>query len=302
MKQIVVVSGKGGTGKTVLTASLAALAGKSVIADCDVDAADLHFLLHPEVRERYEFRSGRTAKIEQEICQRCGHCAEICQFHAIDENFVVDPFSCEGCGVCEHICPEQAIRMEENVAGEWFVSDTKYGPFVHAKLGVAAENTGKLVTEVKRAVIRIAEKENRDYLIIDGPPGIGCPVIASISGADVALIVTEPTLSGIHDLKRVIDLASFFTIDTRVVINKWDLNLDNSKKIEEICLNGDIEVIGHIPFSKEVYESVINLLPIVEYSRGEITGEIRSIWERLKNDTSGRAARSERHSTQRRSD
>jgi MinD superfamily P-loop ATPase len=282
MKQIVVVSGKGGTGKTILTASLAVLADNCVIADCDVDAADLHLLLHPEFREHHEFRSGQTASIEQEICQHCGHCIDVCRFDAIEENFIVDPISCEGCGVCARICPEHAVRMEKNITGVWFVSSTRYGPFVHARLGVAEENSGKLVTEVKQAAIRIAKEQNRDYLIIDGPPGIGCPVIASLAGADFALIVTEPTLSGIHDLKRVIELASFFRIDAQVIINKWDLNSVNSNKIEKICLDRDIEIIGRIRFSREVYESLVNLQPIVEYNQGGIADEIRSIWKKLE--------------------
>ncbi|NWF52770.1 MAG: 4Fe-4S binding protein, partial [Nitrospirae bacterium] len=203
MKQIVVISGKGGTGKTILTASFASLAKNKVMADCDVDAADLHLLLQPEIKERHEFRSGVTATIDKELCQGCGECISVCRFNAISEDFTVDPISCEGCTICSYVCPAGAIKLEENISGEWFVSETKYGPFVHAKLGIAEENSGKLVSVVRQKAKEIAEKENLDYVIIDGPPGIGCPVIASLANVDLAMIVTEPTLSGIHDMERV---------------------------------------------------------------------------------------------------
>jgi MinD superfamily P-loop ATPase len=194
VKQIVVISGKGGTGKTILTASFAALAQNKVMVDCDVDAADLHLLLQPEIKERHEFRSGMTARINAEICEQCGQCISVCRFDAISKDFIVDPVSCEGCTICSYVCPAGAITLEENISGEWFISNTKYGPLVHAKLGIAEENSGKLVMQVRQAAKEIAEKDNLDYVIIDGPPGIGCPVIASLSGVDLAVIVTEPTL------------------------------------------------------------------------------------------------------------
>jgi len=211
MKQLVVISGKGGTGKTVITAAFAALAKNKVMADCDVDAADLHILLMPEIIERHDFSGGRTAIIDKTKCNNCGTCISQCRFEAIsEETFTVDPISCEGCGVCFRVCPKGAISMENNKSGEWFISSTPYGPFVHARLGIAEENSGKLVAVVRQNAKLIAGKEKRDLIIIDGPPGIGCPVISSISGTDAVLVVTEPTLSGVHDMKRVLELAGHF--------------------------------------------------------------------------------------------
>jgi len=282
MKQIVVISGKGGTGKTVLTASFASLAKNKVMVDCDVDAADLHLLLKPEIRERYEFRSGVTAKINREVCKECGECLSVCRFEAISRDFVVDPISCEGCAVCSRVCPEGAIFMEENVSGEWYISDTKYGPLVHAKLGIAEENSGKLVTQVRQAARVIAEKYNMDYVIIDGPPGIGCPVIAALTGVDLALIVTEPTLSGMHDMGRVAQVSKHFGIPTKVIINKYDLNLKNSETIKEICKQADIEVVALLPFSRQVSESIVQGIPLVEFSKNGIAEDIAVLWERIK--------------------
>ncbi len=282
MKQIVVISGKGGTGKTVLTASFASLAGNKVMADCDVDAADLHLLLKPEIKERYEFRSGVTARIDKDICQECGECISVCRFEAISEDFTVDPVSCEGCTVCSHVCPEGAIVMEENVSGEWYVSETKYGALVHAKLGIAEENSGKLVAKVRQIAKEIAEREKRDYVIIDGPPGIGCPVIAALTGVDLALIVTEPTLSGMHDMERVAQVSKHFGIPTKVVINKYDLNPKNSETLKQICEQADIEVVALLPFSRQVSESIVQGIPLVEFSRNGIAGDIALLWERIK--------------------
>lgn len=282
MKQIVVISGKGGTGKTVLTASLASLSKNKVMVDCDVDAADLHLLLRPKIKERHEFRSGKTAKIDKELCQECGECINICRFDAISQDFTVDPISCEGCAICSYVCSVGAIKMEENVSGEWFVSETKYGPFVHAKLGIAEENSGKLVSKVREAAKAIAEQEKLDYVIIDGPPGIGCPVIASLSGVDLALIVTEPTLSGMHDMERVAQVSKHFGVSTKVVINKYDLNPKNSETIKQICEQAEIEVVALLPFSRQVSESIVQGIPLVEFSRNGIAGDIALLWERIK--------------------
>ena len=282
MKQIVVISGKGGTGKTVLTASFASLAVNKVMVDCDVDAADLHLLLKPEIKERHEFRSGVTAKIDKNICEECGECISVCRFEAIRQDFKVDPVSCEGCTICSHVCPAGAIVMEENVSGEWYISETKYGPLVHAKLGIAEENSGKLVAKVRQIAKEIAEREGRDYVIIDGPPGIGCPVIAAISGVDLALIVTEPTLSGMHDMERVAQVSKHFGVSTKVVINKYDLNLKNSETIKQICEQADIEVVERLPFSRQVSESIVQGIPLVEFSRNGISGDIALLWERIK--------------------
>jgi len=211
MKEVVILSGKGGTGKTSLAACFAVLSEDSVICDCDVDAADLHLLLSPLETEKHEFRSGQTACIDPERCTVCGLCQDECRFDAIHD-FVVDPSHCEGCGFCSHICPEGAISMQENLAGHWFVSRTRQGPMVHARLGIAEENSGKLVTAVRNEARRIAQEQSLEYIITDGPPGIGCPVISSLSGAKLALIVTEPTLSGMHDMERVIGVSQHFQV------------------------------------------------------------------------------------------
>ncbi|MFC1589877.1 ATP-binding protein [Candidatus Omnitrophota bacterium] len=281
MKQIVVISGKGGTGKTVLTASFAALAKNAGFADCDVDAADLHLLLKPEIKERHEFRSGKTAKVDQRLCQECGKCIDVCRFDAVHKDFTVDSISCEGCAVCSHVCPTNAITMEENLSGEWFVSETKYGPMVHARLGIAEENSGKLVTVVRQNAKKIAEEQNRDYCIIDGPPGIGCPVIASLSNVDLALIVTEPTLSGIHDMERVVGVAKHFGITAKVVINKYDINQLNTKSIKGICQNINIEVLAELPFSENVSRSLVQGVPIVEFCNDKISKGIVALWKKI---------------------
>jgi len=282
MKQIAVISGKGGTGKTILTASFAALAKNAVFADCDVDAADLYLLLKPKIKERYEFKSGKTAKIDKELCQQCGECVAICRFNAINENFTVDAISCEGCAVCSFVCPNRAIKMEDNLSGEWFISETKYGPFVYAKLGIAEENSGKLVTLVRQNAKTIAEERNKDYVIVDGPPGIGCPVIASLANVDLALIVTEPTLSGIHDMERIADVARHFGIHTKVVINKYDINLKNTQAIGKICQDRDIEVVAQLPFSQKVIQSLVKCTPVVEFCNDLITKNIITLWDKIK--------------------
>lgn len=282
MKQIAVISGKGGTGKTILTASLAALAENKVMADCDVDAADLHLVLHPEIRERHEFRSGKTAVIDSERCQECGECMKACRFGAISDNFMIDTIACEGCGVCSHICPSAAVCMEENMSGEWFVSDTLYGPMVHATLGIAEENSGKLVTLVRQHATRIAEDEKRGYVLIDGPPGIGCPVIASLTGTDLAIIVTEPSLSGMHDLERVAQVARHFNIPAKIVVNKFDLNPSNTERIKQTSKDKGIEVVALLPFSEQVIESIVRGVPLIEYGKGQIVKEIEILWEKIK--------------------
>lgn len=291
MKQIVVISGKGGTGKTVITASLAALAENKVMADCDVDAADLHLLLHPEVKEKHPFTAGKTPVIDYDKCIKCGKCLAHCRFEAIEclkdkkgqpEKFVIDPISCEGCAVCSHLCPVEAINMEENDSGQWFISETEYGPMVHAKLGIAEENSGKLVAVVRQQAKLIAEQDNKDYVIIDGPPGIGCPVIASLSGVDAALIVTEPTLSGMHDMERVASVSKHFGVKTFVCINKYDLNMENSEKIEELCRDSGIEVLSKIPFDKKMVESLVKGVPVVQYNASRLSAEIKYLWDKIK--------------------
>lgn len=282
MKQIVVISGKGGTGKTMLTGAFAALAENKIMADCDVDAANLHLLLNPSVKERHLFKSGASAKINPSLCTFCGQCITACRFQAINPEFVVNPIHCEGCGLCARLCPVNAVHMEENTAGEWFVSETRYGPFVHAKLGIAEENSGKLVAKVRQTAKELADKNQANYVIVDGPPGIGCPVIASLSGVNLAVVVTEPTLSGLHDAERVIELANHFEVPVQLVINKWDINPDASKKIEQVCLEKKVPVIGKITYDRAVMESVIAGKPITEYTNGSLRTEIIRIWEAVK--------------------
>jgi len=287
MKQLVIISGKGGTGKTIISASFATLAQNKVMVDCDVDAADLYLLLQPEIQEVHLFSGGKKAKLDLEKCTGCGDCINVCRFSAIEERddgeITIDPISCEGCGVCSYICPVEAIEMEKNISGEWFISRTQYGPFVHARLGIAEENSGKLVTEVRKKAKEIAEKNNMDFVIIDGPPGIGCPVIASLSGADMALVVTEPTLSGIHDMERVIQMAHHFRTQTACCINKFDLNLKISAQVENWCKKKSIPLIGKIPYDEKVTKSLVHGIPLTEYSENSASKEIKKIWQRLLN-------------------
>ncbi|MDD5109438.1 MAG: P-loop NTPase [Candidatus Omnitrophota bacterium] len=282
MKQIVIISGKGGTGKTVFTGAFAALARNKVMADCDVDAADLHLLLQPNIKERHDFRSGLSASIDKKICQQCGKCIVACRFNAISDDFVIDHVVCEGCGFCSHICPVDAIKMEENLAGEWFISETRFGPMVHAKLGIAEENSGKLVSLVRKKAQELAEKNNCDWVIIDGAPGIGCPVIASLSGIDCAIVVTEPTLSGLHDASRVIEVAKHFNVPSKLVVNKYDLNPDMSEKIEEYCHQNGIPLIGKVGFDKTVVEAMVDGKTIIEYKDSAAKDAICRIWEKLQ--------------------
>ena len=282
MKTVLIISGKGGTGKTVLAGSLAVLVKNKVMVDCDVDAANLHLLLHPEIRERHEFKGGHTAIIDQNLCQECGLCVASCRFEAIKPDFVVDPFSCEGCGLCRELCPQGAIRMVENISGEWFVSDTRYGPFVHAKLGIAEENSGKLVAKIRQVAQELAQGKGCDYVIIDGPPGIGCPVIASLSGVDCVLVVTEPTLSGLHDAQRVIGVARQFRSDVKMVINKCDLNTDMSGKIEKYCADNDIQLIGKIKFDEQVTRTIVQGKTVMDGPDGTTKDEFIKIWDVLR--------------------
>jgi len=281
MKQIAVVSGKGGTGKTIVTASLACFAQNKVMVDCDVDAADLYILLHPEIKHREDFRSSKLPVIDYKKCDRGMKCQPICRFDAIKDGPEIDAFACEGCGICAHSCHRQAITMETQLDGEWFISKTKYGPLVYAKLGIAAENSGKLVSLIKQKAKELAEKDKHDYIIIDGPPGIGCSVIATIGGMDLVLAVAEPTVSGIHDLERVTKVASHFKIPVAVCINKYDINLDNTKLIEDECRHHDIPVVGRISYDKVVPQSIVNCQPLPEYAQNGVTGQIKHIWARL---------------------
>lgn len=288
IEELVVISGKGGTGKTSVAASIAVLAGRCVTADCDVDAADLHLVLSPEVMERHEFRSGHEAMIREDDCIACGACLAHCRFEAIrmngrragDAKFSIDPLSCEGCGVCVRLCPLQAIDFPERVCGEWMVSKTRCGPMVHARLGIAAENSGKLVSTVRREARRVAEEENLSLIIVDGPPGLGCPVIASLTGATRSLIITEPTVSGWHDLERVLSLAGHFEIPAAVCVNKWDLNPEMAQQIERGAQEAGACVVGRIRYDAGVTRAQIEGLSVVETD--SVAGQdVRAVWKCL---------------------
>ena len=288
MKELVVISGKGGTGKTSVTASLAVLAENAVLADCDVDAADLHLVLKPQIKEKHIFKSGHEAVIDAEKCSGCGICVLYCRFKAVyaEENasgetcIHVDPVACEGCGVCVAFCPEKAIAFPERTCGEWMISDTRCGPMAHARLGVAAENSGKLVSLVKREAHRLAEQTKRGLVIVDGPPGIGCPVIASLSGASRVLVVTEPTVSGEHDLARVLKLAAHFEIPAAVSVNKWDLNEEMSERIESLSGQLGAEVVGRIRYDKGVTAAQIQKKTVVETGTAA-AADIIDVWKSL---------------------
>jgi MinD superfamily P-loop ATPase len=280
MRELVVLSGKGGTGKTSIVGSLAALAGNRVMADCDVDAADLHLLLNPSIKQKEEFWSGQYAVIDSEKCTECGLCSELCRYNAIN-NFEVDPIACEGCGFCSHICPAGAINMKENMAGYLFISDTKYGPLVHAKLGIAQENSGKLVAKVRQQAKKLAAESGAEYIICDGPPGIGCPVVSSLSGASMALLVIEPTLSGIHDMKRVLGVCRHFNVPAVVCVNKYDINEENTREIERYCSYNTVEIAAKIPFDNVVTSAMVKGMPVVEFSDGAVTREIIALWKKI---------------------
>ena len=283
MKQIAVISGKGGTGKTSLVASFAALAGeKAVLVDSDVDAANLSLVTGSEIFEEHEFRASKVAVIDQQKCNECDLCRELCRFDAIESSYEVDPISCEGCGFCSYICPVRAIAMMEKRSGSWFVSKTACGLLVHARLGIAEENSGKLVSKIRERGRELAESEKLEYVIIDGPPGIGCPVIASLSGVDQALIVTEPTVSGVHDLKRVFDVCRHFDIPASVCINRYDLSEIQSNIIEEYCFGQGIPLAGKIPLDRAFVDAQVAGMPVVRFAGGQLLERISLIWDQVK--------------------
>jgi MinD superfamily P-loop ATPase len=281
MKELVIISGKGGTGKTSMVSAIASIAQNKVLCDADVDAADLHLIMSPEIKISEPFKGGYGAAIDKQKCIECGLCRQLCRFGAIDENYAVDHINCEGCGVCFYFCPEKAITFEQKTCGEWFVSDTRHGPMVHAKLGIAEENSGKLVTLVRKESKRLAENKGLDFIITDGAPGVGCPVIASIGGASAVLIVTEPTVSGVHDMKRVVELASFFKVPAMVCVNKYDLNPEKSEDIRSYAETHDIVFVGKIPFDHIFTKAMVEAKTIFEYDPGSKTCEkVREIWQK----------------------
>jgi len=287
--ELVVISGKGGTGKTSIVASFAMLSKNAVLADCDVDAADLHLLLSPEVRQSEQFFSGRVAVIRDDACIACGECLEDCRFDAIRTNgecqgeapFCVDPIACEGCGVCVRFCPEQAIDFPERHCGEWFVSDTRSGPMVHAKLGIAAGNSGKLVSFVRTEAKQVAKRQQKSLIVIDGPPGVGCPVIASVTGTSLALVITEPTVSGEHDLDRVLQLTKHFGVPTAICVNKWDVNPSMAERIERRAEEMGAAVAGRVCYDERVTAAQLQAKATVEME-GKAANDIRALWRRLQ--------------------
>jgi len=280
MKELVIISGKGGTGKTSLVAAFASLSNNHVLCDADVDASDLHLILDPQIKKQQDFISGNSAFIENEKCTQCDICRDLCRWDAINENYVVDQIECEGCGVCVHFCPEQAIAFPENHCGEWFISETRFGPMVHARLKIAEENSGKLVSIVRQESKALAEERNIDLMLTDGPPGIGCPVIASLGGATAVLIVVEPTVSGKHDMERVLQLANHFKIPALVCINKFDLNIEQTLEIEAFSRKNNLTTIGRIPFDSKFTKAMVEGKTIIEFNNNsESSQAIRDIWK-----------------------
>jgi len=283
MNELVVISGKGGTGKTSLSAAFASLAENHLLCDTDVDAADLHLLLNPTINEQHDFIGGCKAQIDPERCTGCGICVDFCQFSAISPDFVVDSIECEGCGVCHAFCPDKAIDFRERQCGEWFISSTRFGPMVHARLGIGEENSGKLVSLIRKQAQEIAEQNETELIITDGPPGIGCPVIASITGASAVLIVVEPTLSGLHDMQRVADLANHFRIPGMVCINKYDLNSEMTALIEVETHKRKLMMVGRIPFDPVFTHSMVNGQTVTEYDpASDLSKTVSSIWRTIR--------------------
>lgn len=290
-KQLVILSGKGGTGKTSVTAAFAHLAAEGeeviplVLADADVDAANLELVLSPEVIERHEFWGGKVALIDQEACTGCGICEDVCRFDAILENdgrYLVDTIACDGCAACVYQCPEDAITMQEEIAGKWFHSKTRFGHLFHAALLPGGENSGKLVTLVKQHARLLALDEGIPLVMVDGPPGIGCPVISAVSGADVALIVTEPTAAGVHDMRRVLSTTDHFGVKSMVCINKADIYPEGAAGIETFCQEEGIEIVGKIPFDLTITEAMVQGQSATDFDpQAPASKALQPIWQKV---------------------
>ena len=278
MKQIAIISGKGGTGKTTVAAAFASLAENAVLADCDVDASDLHLILDPDIQKTMDFHGLKIAKKETEKCIDCGKCQEHCRFQAIDDNYDIIETNCEGCGVCELVCPTDAIELVQRHSGHAYISETRFGPMAHAALKTAEEASGMLVTLVRNNARLLARDHGMETIIIDGPPGIGCPVIAAIAGVDLVLIVAEPTVSGIHDAERVIGVCQHFKVPAMLCMNKYDLNVEMTEKMENFCNANGVELAGRLPYDNITTEAMIAGKSVTEYSDGDFSGELRKIW------------------------
>lgn len=284
INELVVLSGKGGTGKTSIMGALAALVPDKVLCDADVDAADLHLLLSPQILERHDFYAGHQAFIDPEQCIQCGECLNWCRFGAISDDFVINPLLCEGCGVCFNFCPVQAVQFPEHLCGEWYISDTRFGPLVHARLGIAEENSGKLVTLVRQEARRLAEERDRPWLLTDGPPGIGCPVISSLGDATAVLLVAEPTVSGQHDLERVAAVAEHFGMPVLVLVNKADLHWEAAEKIVQFCAARGYPFLGHLPFDPDFTRAQVEGKTIMEYDNKKLQALLTEVWEKLRTE------------------
>ena len=287
MKEIVVISGKGGTGKTSITASFSALAAEDLVAaDCDVDAADMHLLLKPDLAKEEDFYSGETAVIDPAACVACGRCYEVCRFNAVRAAgmvFAVDPLSCEGCGYCARVCPTEAITNVPEKAGVWYSSRTRLGfTMIHAKLGIGSENSGKLVAHVKKQAKAAALAQEKRYVLVDGSPGIGCPVVSSLSGADYVVLVTEPTVFGLHDLKRVYELVRKFKIPAGCVINKADINAAMTGMIRAFLEAERIDLLAELPYDENVTKAMVAGLTIVEYDTGMLKEKLHGAWDKVR--------------------
>jgi MinD superfamily P-loop ATPase len=281
-REIVILSGKGGTGKTSLVGALAALIPEKILVDCDVDAPDLHLLLAPQIQNREEFLGGRKARIISRLCTSCGECRAVCRFEAISEEYRVDETACEGCGICVHFCPFGAIDFPPVICGEWFQSATRFGPLIHARLAPGQENSGLLVALIRGKARDLAAEKGVPLILVDGPPGIGCPVISSLTGASGVLLVTEPTLSGLHDLDRIVSLSRHFKVLPLVLINKADLNPDMADRLKAYCRENGLGLVGTLPYDPAVTEAMVRGQTILEWSRNGLGEEIRSVWERVQ--------------------
>ncbi|MBN2229806.1 MAG: ATP-binding protein [Candidatus Thorarchaeota archaeon] len=285
--EVAVISGKGGTGKTTVCAALGFLAGNVVMADCDVDAPDLHILLNPAINTTSKFVASQVAVINEELCTSCGICEDACRFHAIADSHV-DTIACEGCGVCAYVCPENAITMVDHQSGNLYDSTTRIGRMAHAKLLPGEGNSGRLVTEVRKLGTKMASQEGISTVLIDGSPGIGCPVIATVTGITLGIIVTEPTMSGIHDMQRVLNLLKRFNVRATVIINKYDINLENTKAIEDYCNENDVEVLGRIKFDPIMTKSMVAAQTLPEFAANhEISRLLQKIWNRVSDILTG---------------